>query len=80
MLNRRSLPRTLGFVVVVAGALVAASAAPASAAKGVPGPPHSPGDEGGEEAGNNLSVPALFVPGTAGLPVPSGVTTCRTHR
>lgn len=66
MMYLRDLRRALGFIAV-AGALVVTSAVPAAAAKGSPGPPHPP-DEGGEEGGNNLSVPALFVPDTTGSP------------
>jgi hypothetical protein len=44
---------------------------PAAGAKG--GPPHPPGEEG-EEAANNLSVPAIFIPGLAASPFGSVVT------
>jgi hypothetical protein len=49
--------------IAVSFTLVAMMAMVASAK----GPPHPPGEEG-DEAANNLSVPAIFVPSTAGSP------------
>lgn len=54
-------------IVAVTAVLAAASVTPSFAAKGSQGPPHPPGEEG-DEVGNNLSVPALFVPGPTGSP------------
>lgn len=55
-------------------ALTATSIAGAYSAPGGGGPPHPPGEEG-DEAGNNLSVPALFVPDTSGSPFTGTCTT-----
>ena len=63
MTSMRKLRRGLGFLAVVV-AMAATTATPSYAQKG---PPHPPGEEG-EETGNNLSVPALFVPDLNGAP------------
>lgn len=61
------MSRTPKFTLIcVLVLMVAVFASPALAKKGPPG---------GEEAGNNLSIPAIFVPNTAGGPalrVPCG--------
>jgi hypothetical protein len=57
---KRSLWR--GAVVVSGAVALAVASATASYAQ----PPHPPGEE--EEGANNLSVPAIFVPGTTNSP------------
>lgn len=69
----KKLWRAVGLFAGVV-ALTATGFTGAYAAPGGGGPPHPPGEEG-DEAGNNLSVPAFFVPDTTGSPFAGTCTT-----
>lgn len=72
-MTKRSLWQGLALLAGTT-ALTATSISGAYSAPGGGGPPHPPGEEG-DEAGNNLSVPAIFVPGTGDSPFTGACTT-----